>query len=133
MEDEQEEEEDIVTIGTIDNQQEMAIVKSVFEDRNIWYFIADELTNTIIPIYGAAMGHARLQVRKSDTEVALKVLEEIRRNSDIDVEEVWKEAPEELQYFKKDEQEAKTSSNITRIIFWIVAILLAIGIYLGAN
>jgi len=126
-------EEEIVTIGTFDNQNDIAILKSVFDDRKIWYFVADENVTNIVPIYSVATGGARLQVRKSDKEEAMKILEEIRSNEDTSQENVWEGDPEELEYFEKDAADKKGSARMMRYLFWIIALLLVLAFYIASQ
>jgi len=133
MESNEEQEEEIITIGTLINQREIAFVKSVFEDRGIWCFVADEHTTTILPHYSLAMGEARIQVRKSDEKSARELLEEIRENDKASVEETWKDDEEELEYFKEQEEDSKSARRSNAVGCLVALGIILLAIWFGVN
>jgi len=127
-----EEEDKIITIGTVINREEMDLIKVVFKDCGIWYFIAGEITSSVLPAHGA-IGRPTIQVRKSDEGAARDLLDEFRLNNELSDEDIWKDDPEELEYFRKAEEEIERQGSKNWVAFIIVASLISLAIYYASR
>lgn len=65
---------DIVTIATYSYPLEAEIAKGKLESEGIWAFVADDYVVTMNWLYSAAVGGVKLQVKESDVQRALHVL-----------------------------------------------------------
>ncbi len=66
--------DDIVTIATFSYPMEAEIARGKLESEGIWAFVADDYMVTMNWLYSNAVGGVKLQVRESDTENALQIL-----------------------------------------------------------
>ena len=68
--------DNFITIKTFSYPHEVAIIRGRLESEEIECFVQDELTLQVNPFYSNAIGGVKLQVRESDVERAMKILEE---------------------------------------------------------
>lgn len=64
----------LVTIATFSHVMEAYIPKTKLDVEGIWSFVADEETVTMYWLYSNAIGGVKLQVKESDAERAIEVL-----------------------------------------------------------
>jgi hypothetical protein len=67
--------EDWQTIKTFNMSHQAIIVRSMLEAEGIPCFLKDELTLQVDPFYSNALGGAKLQVKSSDFDRAISLLE----------------------------------------------------------
>lgn len=67
-------EDELVTIMTFSLPGDTAVLCSILDNEGIFYFLQDELTVQVNPLYSPAVGGIKLQVRKEDVEKAVSVL-----------------------------------------------------------
>jgi len=72
----------LVTLAQYYYYPDYAIVKSKLESDGIAVFLKDDMTVTIDPFLSNAIGGIKLQVKSSQAEEALKILNTIELNSD---------------------------------------------------
>ena len=58
------ENEKLITVLTVAHTHEIAVIRSILDAEGIFYFVKDEFTVQINPIYSNMIGGARLQVLK---------------------------------------------------------------------
>ena len=65
-----------ITVLTVTYPHELAIIRGRLESEGIECFAQDELTIQVNPFYSNAIGGIKLQVRESDFQKAVEILEE---------------------------------------------------------
>ena len=65
---------DLITIAAYQNSTDAQLARTKLEAEEIEAFIADEHMVTINPGYNIAFGGVKLKVRRSDAEIAVKIL-----------------------------------------------------------
>jgi tetratricopeptide (TPR) repeat protein len=78
----------IVTVATFIHPVEANIAKTILDTEGIWSLIADENINRLYPLF---QGGLRLQVRETDAERALELLNEKRDGAKALEEELGKD------------------------------------------
>lgn len=68
---------ELITIRTFDNYITANITLSKLQDCGIECFLKDELTGTIIPLYGIAIGGIKLIVKDTDVKEATDILQKV--------------------------------------------------------
>ena len=61
---------------TVAHVHEIAVIRSILEAESIFYFVKDEFTVQINPIYSNMIGGARLQVLEKDLSRVVEILKE---------------------------------------------------------
>ena len=69
-----EEKDDLVTVARFQNPIEAHLARTALENKGLWAFVADEHVLSIDPFYDLSLGGTRLRVRKSEEEMALRLL-----------------------------------------------------------
>ncbi|MDL2231556.1 DUF2007 domain-containing protein [Porphyromonadaceae bacterium OttesenSCG-928-L07] len=70
------ENERLITILTLPNACEIAIIRGRLESEGIACYVQDELAIQVIPYYANAIGGVRLQIKGSDLSHAVEILRE---------------------------------------------------------
>ena len=80
------ENEKFVTVLTATFGSELAVIRSRLESEGITCFAKDELSIQVNPMYSAAIGGVKLQVKESDLNQTLEILKETGYIEDNNVE-----------------------------------------------
>ena len=65
----------LITVLTVTYPHELAIIRGRLESEGIECFVQDELTVQVNPFYSNAIGGIKLQVRESNYDKAVEILE----------------------------------------------------------
>ncbi|MGA2296526.1 MAG: DUF2007 domain-containing protein [FCB group bacterium] len=63
-----------IVLQSFDNSFQANLIKSKLEDSGITCFLTDEITSSINPVYGFAIGGIKLNISEKDYQYALSVL-----------------------------------------------------------
>ena len=74
---------EFITIATFNFVYEIAVLKSILDNREIEYFFQNENLIAIDPLASFAYGGIHLKVRPYDAEVVKEILNELNTNLDI--------------------------------------------------
>lgn len=72
---------DFVTIAVFTYPHEYAVLKLLFEQKNIQHFFQNEAMIGVFPFYSNALGGIHLKVHKLDVERAKEILNNLSGNS----------------------------------------------------
>ena len=75
---------ELITIKRFDNLIEAQMMKSKLESENITCFLFDQNMVGLNPLFNVTLGGIKLKVKKSDTEKATEIIEEILQASHVD-------------------------------------------------
>ena len=70
------ENEKLITVLTANYAHELAVIRSILEAEDIFYFVKDEFTMQVAPHYSYAIGGVKLQVLEKDLSQVLEILNE---------------------------------------------------------
>lgn len=74
---------DFITIATFTFPADIVVLKSILDAEGIAYFFRNETAISIDPLASIAYGGIHLKVHPNDTEIVLKIIEDLNEKTNL--------------------------------------------------